>query len=247
MQDKVMPEGKWEFNEDVAGVFDDMLARSIPQYELMRESCNALAASYITPNTNVIDIGCSCGEAIRGIVDAFNKENTFIGLEASPAMIAEAKKRYKNVPSVDIIQHDLRTDSIPKGASVVMSILTLMFTPIEYRHGILKKCYDSLLNGGAFILVEKVLGETPEIHDAITEQYYNMKRRNGYSDEQIDRKKLSLEGVQVSVTASMNVRFMEAAGFSNIDCFWRWMNFAGWVAIKGRCDSDLGAPSKDNV
>lgn len=22
------------------------------------------------------------------------------------------------------------------------------------------------------------------------------------------------------------------AGFKHVDCFWRWMNFGGWVAVK---------------
>ena len=25
---------------------------------------------------------------------------------------------------------------------------------------------------------------------------------------------------------------LERAGFNQVDCFWRWCNFAGWVAIK---------------
>jgi len=35
--DEVMPEGKWEFDESVTAVFENMLERSIPQYELMRD------------------------------------------------------------------------------------------------------------------------------------------------------------------------------------------------------------------
>ena len=33
LTDRTMPEGRWEFDEDVTDVFDNMLARSIPQYE----------------------------------------------------------------------------------------------------------------------------------------------------------------------------------------------------------------------
>ena len=42
----------------------------------------------------------------------------------------------------------------------------------------------------------------------------------------------SLEGVLVPVTASWNEELLAKAGFKQIDCFWRWMNFAGWIAIK---------------
>jgi tRNA (cmo5U34)-methyltransferase len=34
------------------------------------------------------------------------------------------------------------------------------------------------------------------------------------------------------VTAKWNEQLLDAAGFREIDGFWRWMNFAGWLAIK---------------
>ena len=37
------PGGAWAFDQDVADCFDDMLARSIPQYVEMRRACYELA------------------------------------------------------------------------------------------------------------------------------------------------------------------------------------------------------------
>ncbi len=45
--------GKWEFNESVTQVFDEMLARSIPQYEVMRQACFDVAANYVRPKTAI--------------------------------------------------------------------------------------------------------------------------------------------------------------------------------------------------
>jgi tRNA (cmo5U34)-methyltransferase len=59
-----------------------------------------------------------------------------------------------------------------------------------------------------------------------------MKRANGYSEEQIVRKRLALEGVLVPMTARGNEELLATAGFEAIDCFWRWMNFAAWVAVR---------------
>ena len=62
---------------------------------------------------------------------------------------------------------------------------------------------------------------------------YRMKKSNsGYSIDEIDRKSASLEGVLVPVTAKWNEDMLREAGFKSVDCFWRWMNFAGWIAIK---------------
>ena len=42
-KDGVYTDGKWEFDEKVADCFEDMLERSIPQYEVMRDSVAKLA------------------------------------------------------------------------------------------------------------------------------------------------------------------------------------------------------------
>jgi len=60
---------------------------------------------------------------------------------------------------------------------------------------------------------------------------YRLKRAN-YTQEEVDRKRASLEGVLVPVTAPWNEDFLRTVGFWHVDCFWRWMNFAGWVAVR---------------
>jgi tRNA (cmo5U34)-methyltransferase len=57
-------------------------------------------------------------------------------------------------------------------------------------------------------------------------------RKKKHSCEEIERKKVAMEGVLVPVTAKWNEDLLRGAGFSHLDCFWRWMNFAAWVAAK---------------
>mgnify|MGYP002682876247 CR=1 FL=1 len=78
--------------------------------------------------------------------------------------------------------------------------------------------------------------EFAEVVRVSTRMLDNVVEINGLPLEQqrneIERKRLSLEGVQVPVTARWNEDMLRSAGFDKIECFWRWMNFAGWVAIK---------------
>ncbi|OQB34589.1 MAG: tRNA (cmo5U34)-methyltransferase [Candidatus Hydrogenedentes bacterium ADurb.Bin179] len=235
MRDKVKPDGKWVFDAEVADAFDDMLERSIPQYDVMRDACHALAMRYAKPRTVICDIGCSRGGAMERLVSALGAYNQHIGLEISHPMLEAARARFEGYIKcgvVDIREADLRTAIIPSNASVIMSVLTIQFVPIEYRQSILSRVYEALNPGGVLILVEKVLGISTGIDEAFTSVYYDMKRANGYNEEDIARKRAALEGVLVPVTEGMNREFMRAAGFVYIDTFWRWMNFAGWLAIK---------------
>ena len=232
---KVVPGNKWKFDQDVTQVFDNMLERSIPQYEIMRNACFDLACRFVQKKTTIVDLGCARGEALAPLVEKFGAHNRFIGVDVSGPMLDAARERFKgyiDCSVVDIRECDLRKDFPPCAASVVLAILTIQFTPIEYRLKILRQVYKSLITGGAFIFVEKVIGATADIDSLIVDEYYNLKHHNGYSQEDIERKRLSLEGVLVPVTAKWNEDLLRSAGFTQIDCFWRWMNFAGWVAIK---------------
>ena len=45
-----------------------------------------------------------------------------------------------------------------------------------------RRVYESMAPGGAFILVEKVLEATAKIDDAFVELFLNIKREKGYSN-----------------------------------------------------------------
>jgi len=72
----------------------------------------------------------------------------------------------------------------------------------------------------------------PKLDEAFVNLFLNIKRENGYPESQIDQKRMSLEGVLVPVTARWNEELLYQEGFTSVDCFWRHLNFAGWVAVK---------------
>lgn len=235
MIDNVTPKDKWEFDGDVTAAFENMLERSIPEYKVMRQTVHDLACAFITKHTAVIDLGSSRGDAVAQLIDTYANMNRFYLTDVSEPMLDHLKDRFAHyivMNSVVVQNQDLRTEFPLADASVILSILTLQFTPIEYRQQIVQRVYDHLLPGGAFILVEKVLGASANLDGLFVDTYYRMKRENGYTQEQIDRKRMSLEGVLVPVTARWNQELLHSAGFRQVDTFWRWCNFAGWIGVK---------------
>jgi tRNA (cmo5U34)-methyltransferase len=238
-RDEVEPGKSWEFDEEVAGVFDDMLERSIPQYEVMREAVTDLAVRFLVEANppdrrgRVVDLGASRGEALAPLVDMYRRAVEYHAVEVAPSMLDALRRRW---PDEVVIIHDLDLregyPALRGNADVTLAILTIQFTPIEHRLRILRDVWDHTREGGGFIFVEKVLGATARIDDLFKRTYYDLKGKNGYSPQQIERKRLSLEGVLVPVTAHMNEELLRIAGFSEVDCFWRWGPFAGWIAIK---------------
>ncbi len=249
------PGAKWEFNEDVARKFDSMLHNSIPGYVQMRDLVHRIGSQFVpsAPST-IIDLGASRGESSAAFIDSdLCRYTNFVLSEISDPMREQMRVRFADDDRVAITGYDLRKtyteigtfiknpehvvnlkypypDTL--GTTLVLSILTLIFVPINFRQSIIQGVYDGLAPGGAFIVVEKVLGNTALTQDLLVDSYHKFKNDNGYSWESIERKRAALEGVQVPVRSEENLTMLRSAGFRHVEVFWRHLNFEGIIAIK---------------
>lgn len=225
---------RWDFDGPVADSFDEMLERSIPDYASMRELVFEIGKRFVRPSTAIVDLGCARGEALAPFVETYGSQrnNTFLGFEVSDPMLALAQLRFEDAADCFISKVDLRQELPRYKASLTLAVLTLQFTPINYRQKILREVWNRTSQGGALILVEKILGADADLDEMLVAEYHSLKARNGYSEQEIERKRLALEGVLVPVTAAWNEDLLRGAGFSAIDSFWRCLNFAAWIAVK---------------
>ena len=230
--DRVNPEGAWTFDTEVARVFDNMLERSIPQYDDMRRTVFACGSEFVAPGATIVDCGASRGAAIAPFIEALRGQGRFVCIETSEPMVQALRERFAGERAVEIHHGDIREVCPDVRADLTLSVLTLQFIPIEHRQRLVREIYERTAPGGAFILVEKVLGADSGLNDLMVRLYHEHKMQHGYSRDAIDRKALSLQGVLVPVTAQWNVELLRQAGFRQIDCFWRWMNFGAWIAVK---------------
>lgn len=226
-------EGSWKFDEGVAEDFPDMLSRSIPGYDDMRELMFRMAKNFLQPYSNVLDIGCSTGLSSKQLVDCEEAAKCdFCLVDVSEPMLKRCRELYMDNRRVDVIKWDIREGCPVQRCSVVISCLTLQFVPIEYRQKVISSVYASLSRGGALFLVEKVIGNSNTIDEVMVKEYYNIKRENAYTEEQISDKRKALAGTLVPLTAEWNESMLRTAGFTKIDTFWRYLNFCGIIAVK---------------
>ena len=230
----VSPE-KFEFNESVARVFDDMLERSIPFYMECQEIAVQWAVRQVQNHTKIYDLGCSTGSFLertaQGLPSGLDVQ--LIGLDNSAPMLEKTKARLDESPySWDLAEFDLNEDFALANASVVALNYTLQFIDPGQRGGLLTKIFQGLVPGGCLVLIEKVKAESPELDSSLIEFHHEFKRTRGYSNLEISRKREALENVLVPLKTSENVHLLEKAGFQSVEIFFKWNNFAGFIALK---------------
>lgn len=233
--DCVAPVNHWEFNSDVSQVFHNMLRRSIPELEMMRDLVTLYGSRFVKPNTTIIDLGCSCGDSLLPFVRKFGVSNHYIGIDQSEAMLKQAEFNFHNEEKsgiMELLNLDLCLEFPQSNACLILSVLTMQFIPVERRKKYLQQIYSSLLPDGALILVEKIKGRDAFEENILTELYYELKNIQGYSWQSIERKRMSLQSTMMPSTIECNIGLLHESGFKRVDCFWRCLNFAAWIAIK---------------
>ena len=232
---KLTAPGKFEFNEPVARVFDDMLERSVPFYKECQQMVIDLTLHFAQKDSAVYDLGCSTGTLLRNLVRAVPEKLKvrFVGLDNSEAMLKKARDKLKShLTRCDLVEADLEGDFELADASVVIMNYTLQFLPPRRRATMLKKIYKGLRPGGGLILIEKVRGESDGLNDLFIDEYHAYKQSQGYSKLEIAKKREALEKVLIPLKPGKNRDLLIEAGFRQVDIFFKWFNFAGFVAIK---------------
>ncbi len=226
---------KFEFNEPVAQVFDDMLERSVPFYKECQQMVIDLALNFAQKNSAVYDLGCSTGTLLRHLVRTIPEKQKirFVGLDNSAAMLNKARGKLKGyLKRCKLVEADLESAFELADASVVIMNYTLQFIPPKRRAAMLKKIYQGLRPGGGLILIEKVRGESEGLNDLFVEQHHAYKRSQGYSKLEIAKKREALEKVLIPLKPGKHRDLLVGAGFRQVDVFFKWFNFAGFLASK---------------
>lgn len=235
MIDKVFEKSitkQFEFDEEVASVFDDMLNRSVPYYKEMQRLTINFALNFLKNNDKVYDLGCSTASTLIELSKHCDTKLQLIGIDNSNAMLNRAKNKAKAFGvAIEFIEGDIH-DIALEDAKLIISNYTLQFIRPLHREKLVQKIYDSLESGGVFIFSEKVISSNKTLNKQSIDEYYKFKKTQGYSEFEIAQKREALENVLIPYSEEENRQMIKDAGFSHCETLFKWVNFATFIAIK---------------
>lgn len=235
MNDKVFAKPikkQFEFDEEVAAVFDDMLERSVPFYKESQKITQFFALKQLENGGVLYDLGCSTASLLISISRNLKSDAKLIGLDNSEAMLNQARKKCEafsaevELKNANILEFDYEI------ADVFVSNYTLQFIRPLVREELVKKISASLKKDALFIFSEKVISHQSKLNKDLIECYYAFKKEQGYSEYEIMQKREALENVLVPYSEDENIKMAKNCGFSHCEVVFRWANFATFIAIK---------------
>jgi len=223
-------EKKFEFDEAVASVFDDMLSRSVPYYEVNSTLIIDLICKAQREGLQVLDLGSSTAKFLLSLHSKMQSEMILKGIDNSDAMIERAKRKIDafganiTIEKGDILSYPYSHEDI------VVANYTLQFIRPIQRLKLVQKIADSLNDKGIFFFSEKVVFEDKRLDKEIIDIYYEYKKAQGYSEYEIAQKREALENVLIPFTIEENIKMCKDAGFKQVDTIFQWANFVTFMA-----------------
>jgi tRNA (cmo5U34)-methyltransferase len=227
--------GEWRFDKNVSQAFDSHVRKSVPFYDEMQRMVIELSEYFVRDQSVVYDLGSSTGTTLELLSSAHaGKEDTqFVGFDLSKFMIKEARKKV-NRPNVRFYHKNVLDVDFSPPANFVTSLFTLQFLTLADRRALLARINEGLIEGGGLLIVEKISAEHSVFEDMWTELYWDFKRGQGFTPEQIIEKANSIRGVMKPLTIEENTDLLWQTGYSRVDIFFKWYNWAGILAIKNQ-------------
>lgn len=235
MEDKVFNKPitkQFEFDDEVAAVFDDMLQRSVPFYRESQALTRRFALNTMKPGGTLYDLGCSTASLLLEIERGLKHEARLVGIDNAAAMLEQARRKIDAFGSkIELVQGDILEFAYEK-ADVMVSNYTLQFIRPLVRDTLMQKVHDALNEEGVFLFSEKVVSSDKRLNKQLIDCYYDFKKEQGYSEYEISQKREALENVLIPYTEAENIEMARRCGFRHCETIFRWANFATFIAVK---------------
>lgn len=223
---------QFEFDEDVAVVFDDMLERSIPFYkEVIALTCKTIC-QHVKEGANIVDLGCSTANTLLALHKKSDKSYHLLGVDNAEAMLHIARQKvHAYGASITLMHADIMNADLQEKDAIIANYMLQFIRPLQ-RAEFVSKLYEALNPNGLFIFSEKIVFEDKVLNKQMIDLYYDFKREQGYSDFEIAQKREALENVLIPYTEDENKAMLKNAGFETIETIFKWGNFATFIAKK---------------
>lgn len=222
---------QFEFDKNVASVFDDMINRSVPFYKENLELCANLIAKIISKEAIICDLGCSSANFLIFLAN-LRKDFKLFGIDNSPSMLDIARSKIKAYGlDVKFFEANLCEFDFFK-SDVFVANYTLQFIRPPKRQELVNTIYKNLNENGVFIISEKILYEDAFLSKNIIELYADYKQKQGYSKFEIAAKREALENILIPYSENENFTMLKNAGFKKVESIFKWANFESFIAFK---------------
>jgi tRNA (cmo5U34)-methyltransferase len=223
--------------DSAAQIYDQTRRQYIPCFDDFYDTVLDLIPYPRDAAIEILDLGAGTGLLAALVAAAFPNAQITL-LDISSEMLVKARERFAAQPRrVHYHALDYIHAPIPGRYTIIVSALSLHHSPPEDLRVVFQKIYAALDNGGSFINADQVLGPTPELEAIYHQTWLRQIRQLGCTEHEVE---LALERMKADRTSTLNdqLTWLKAAGFEEVDCWYKHYRFAVYAGCKPKASAD---------
>ena len=172
----------------------------------------------------ILDVGAGDGRLLH-LVKLARPTATGVALDLSPTMLSEARRRFEDEESVEVVEHDLNHPLPAMGSfDVVVSSIAIHHLVDERKRTLYEEIFDLLEPGGVFLNLERVASPTPNLR----RRFRAAMGHDHDTDHDHDTEDLSDRLLDLDT----QLHWLREIGFADVDCYWKWLELALLGGVK---------------
>ena len=215
--------------DQVSQKYDEQRKKLIPCFEDLYNIATTLAASE-KDTLSVLDLGAGTGLMSSFILQKHpNSKLTLIDL--SEGMLDIAKARFSDNTSIEFVLSDYTQFEYTKKYDLVISSLSIHHLTDSEKKELYQKLYSIMTPDSIFINVDQVLGNTTYLEDLYKSDWRTYIENSGLEPGEISSAMERTKLDKMS-TLEQQLQWLTEAGFSDVDCIYKYFNFVVMFARK---------------
>lgn len=213
------------------------MSRYLPAYHQQARIFAYMMAG-MHEKARVLDLGCG-GGSLSYLVMQISKKSTVVGFDQNPEAL-EAYMRNLSAFSgrVATVKGDISYDDLGMGYDLVVASMALGNIENQFKETLCSRIFASLKPGGLFISRDFLLGSSPGLNAC-----YERSWLQEMKSSELEKGSFDAETTLCEHPAPLRqyLQLLENEGFVDVDCHWRYLNFAIFGGRKP--DSDETGPA----
>lgn len=226
-----MAEEAGEFFGAIAERYDSLARRGMPRRE---EMLGALMDVLPDGAEEVLELGCGTG-ALTVRISARYPEAKLLALDGAPEMVALAQERLgqaaiQRSTEVTFEVQRFEENELPRQSyDLIASNMSLHH--VEDKGPFYARLRDALKPGGLLTFGDELKGAIPHVEELYWKGWLEFARRPDHlTEREISEIIRHVEEADYYETLPDQLTLLKSAGFVDVDCIWRYLNYAVFVA-----------------
>lgn len=228
-----MPDDSSQFFDSISREYTDQIRRCVPRYEEMLWAVLDYLPKNLAPQ-NILELGCGTGNLTLRLAEEYPDAQLHLA-DFSAGMIAQCQKRLG--PSAKIMPHvqDFRALNFPENSlDLVASTISLHHLADAEKRALFQNIATWLRPGGVIVFSDQFAGKTPEIYTRHLDHWRAAAKQLGATEEEWTAWMEHQSAHDHHSPIADQIDWLKAAGFTDIDCPWRYLLWTVLIAVKPR-------------